>query len=270
MYLVMSNMGITVHPSYISDMENESFDNPTEFKRHLIFKNGLYIKNNKGLLYCTAMRCNISPFTMVLTVKEYDYLRRTLLEKDQININIDTSNSSIVRCHQLPLAYLSKKNLETFLNISEEVINDEISDCIIIDVIDRIISGSDMSTLTKIIGSGEGLTPSSDDFLLGLMWVTDIVLLNNNRIKYHVEKALKTVKTTSVSSEFYSCALKGFYSHNLIRLGNSIRTGRQSNIKDSITEILDFGHNSGKFLLYGVIFGIKRLVLQLNNDIEGS
>ncbi len=123
-----------------------------------------------------------------------------------------------------------------------------------------VIQGDWISLLEPILfflGMGTGLTPSGDDFVLGLLlsinrWESlfkpnnDLSTLNKNVIEaaYH--------STTTLSANLIECATLGLADERLIQTVDFIATG--NNQKDDILPgILSWGNSSGVDALVGMI-----------------
>jgi hypothetical protein len=111
--------------------------------------------------------------------------------------------------------------------------------------------------LSTFLGSGPGLTPSADDFILGLL-----LALNRWRIppwetsdlhtfNFHlVEAAYK--KTTTLSSNLIECASGGWANERLINALDWLVTGVASE-PDVIDHMLDWGNSSGVDAFTGMV-----------------
>ncbi|MDP8023012.1 MAG: DUF2877 domain-containing protein [Conexivisphaerales archaeon] len=106
--------------------------------------------------------------------------------------------------------------------------------------------------LESLIGFGIGMTPSGDDFLVGLM-----ASLKGSyffeRVKEAINKAL--IKTNSISREFLRCAVLGEFSASfaeLIQAANDEIDAEKYFLKISLK-----GHTSGKESLLGFLKGLE-------------
>lgn len=110
--------------------------------------------------------------------------------------------------------------------------------------------------LRQFVGLGVGLTPSGDDFIVGLIsilsrydysgrWLNEI----KNKFKSNnIEK-----KTTRVSAYMINYALEGYFNAALIELvcGKS---------DESLDKVKSIGSTSGTDMLTGVAFGLNELI----------
>jgi len=100
----------------------------------------------------------------------------------------------------------------------------------------------------NLAGLGFGLTPSGDDYLLGLMaslWLTR----NTSRLEEIARLACK--KTTSLSAAFLKAASKGEFAECWHRLALAILSQETITVQDAISEIAQIGSYSGRDALSG-------------------
>lgn len=118
-----------------------------------------------------------------------------------------------------------------------------------------------VENLFKILGLGIGLTPSGDDFIMGLM----SVLLVSKESKLFIEELLISIKerlkdsldkTTFLSSELYFYILEDKYSSIFKDIFKAIKLENQEELSQSILTLLDMGHSSGGDTLCGIVFAI--------------
>lgn len=106
------------------------------------------------------------------------------------------------------------------------------------------------------IGKGPGLTPSSDDVLVGMLFVA---------YAYHAEKILSLPPffgitpdlsnlTTSVSQNYLQYASRGIFSSYLNNLANKL--ANNDSILTETFELLTVGHHSGADTLLGIELGL--------------
>lgn len=103
--------------------------------------------------------------------------------------------------------------------------------------------------LSNVLGSGPGLTPSGDDFVIGLLltlnrwqnasWTADSLRELNVRL---VEAAY--AKTTSLSANLIECAMHGLGDERLVKALDWLATG-SAREPEIIAHLLDWGYSSG-------------------------
>lgn len=111
--------------------------------------------------------------------------------------------------------------------------------------------------LQKLVGFGIGLTPSADDFLLGVLLVMDVVDDPSRRYFVHALEPL-LVNTTDISVAMlrYGCA--GYYAEQLLTL-LSLSGGLSAK---NLNRVADYGHSSGYDMLCGIAFTLENLKTQ--------
>ncbi len=115
----------------------------------------------------------------------------------------------------------------------------------------------------KIIGLGEGLTPSGDDFLCGFLLALSLeptlFTAFTTYLQYHIKTPL-TQQTTLISSSFLSYALKNIYAENLWYIQKGILDNNPKAIAQWIAKTAQMGHTSGADILLGLYHGLSRAI----------
>jgi len=126
----------------------------------------------------------------------------------------------------------------------------------------------DLTTSTenieKILGRGVGLTPSGDDFLIGLLltinrWKEvlrlkdDFQSLNDQVVHAAYEK------TTTLSANLIDCAARGLADERLINALDYLLTGAGKKER-VIRELLNWGNSSGIDAMVGMVTVLSKLV----------
>ncbi len=130
----------------------------------------------------------------------------------------------------------------------------------------------DLNGMEKIIGLGDGLTPSGDDFLSGfliILYYFGRYLDIQNEINELISQILKEVytKTTLISATFLTLAAKGeaFF---LLREIIKDLLGRRAFDMENIRLLIEYGGTSGASILAGLIFGIDYVLKHLYREIK--
>jgi Protein of unknown function (DUF2877) len=115
--------------------------------------------------------------------------------------------------------------------------------------------------INSILGTGRGLTPSGDDFVLGFLLALNrwgfTLLPGYNPQKLNcrvVEAAYK--KTTTISANLIECAAQGQADERLIAVLDWLMSGTSSDLA-CIDEMLKWGHSSGIDVFVGVMFALS-------------
>jgi Protein of unknown function (DUF2877). len=105
-----------------------------------------------------------------------------------------------------------------------------------------------------LVGRGQGLTPSGDDFLVGLM----AVMTNWTDLYTLVELlGLSTEATTTVSRCYFRQALRGHFDHDLTIMVKAMNKNWRKALRIIFARIRAHGHSSGLDLLAGVLFALQ-------------
>lgn len=109
----------------------------------------------------------------------------------------------------------------------------------------------------KLLGLGQGLTPSGDDILLGIFCV---ILMGNSPLeglKDFPEALLEEAGTLTNDLSLWGLkrAAKGQVREKVSDFLRDLAQGKE--ITDSLESILDIGHSSGKDITIGILTGIE-------------
>lgn len=115
--------------------------------------------------------------------------------------------------------------------------------------------------LKKVVGYGKGLTPSGDDFLQGIIYISELLADKNSagtsqEFQHVLINLINHGYTTDTSVHYYRCALRGMYTEPLLQLAN-ISDNSKDMIQTSISSLLAFGHTSGRDTAAGILAAVK-------------
>lgn len=201
-----------------------------------------------------------NPFATITPNMHVRAGRRGLAVGNMLYIHLDHVECWEPRLLQFPRSFHLKTSIAELLNdytqwpkMSEGISSDEI-------VRDRLIAGatalqhalsnghSAKRTVTYLAGLGFGLTPSGDDYLLGVMaslWLTN----NTSGLDEIAQLACK--KTTSLSAAFLKAASKGEFSESWHQLVQGIVSQDTKTARDVISRFAQIGASSGRDALAG-------------------
>lgn len=129
-----------------------------------------------------------------------------------------------------------------------------------------------LNTIVGLIGLGQGLTPSGDDFLSGLLSVFILAGAKSQRC-LEISEGLKEIirnnlkNTTFLSEEFFHYAIKGEYSEIFHDLYKDLKEGQVDNIRASVIKFIQVGSSSGMDTLAGILIGmyiVKEIAVSQN------
>lgn len=115
-------------------------------------------------------------------------------------------------------------------------------------------------TLEKFIGLGIGLTPSGDDFLTGLAYISSLKNHPNPHILTTLDslKSMMKEKTNIISCQQFEMALVQEVRTEIYScLKNILSNQSFKKVEESIKSILDIGSTSGFDILKGMLFGLS-------------
>lgn len=125
-----------------------------------------------------------------------------------------------------------------------------------------VLSRQMATSIASVIGLGFGLTPSCDDFIVGLLstfafWGKESSDLEQFRDYLTEEIRSKLLSTTPVSSAFLDAALYSNFSEIILNFYLDFNHADKVIRMKNIQQIASIGHSSGIDSLNGINFGLK-------------
>lgn len=105
--------------------------------------------------------------------------------------------------------------------------------------------------IRHFIGRGQGLTPSGDDLLMGILIGVQAFGGSKDWVEL-LEKQLCAVQTTYVSHAYYEALLEGYTSSHFVHLLQAISRQEWGKWDSLIENISKYGHTSGWDTLFGL------------------
>ena len=249
---------------FISETVLNSFKNSSELYIHSVFDKGINIKTIDRPVF---LGMQDGPSALMIDSKylpifkncevgsQIVYLDNKLIF-EELGLVLDLSSAEMKNYRisdQKVLSYMSEKYIKaiigydfmTGLNLNTE------------DLIDQLIRdfGYDQEKyLDYLFGRGKGLTPTGDDFLLGMIAYHNVQPYLSDDFFSRLEDKLNSNSTTYISENYLRDATKGYFIRDIINLFDSLQQGR--NFVARIYEISTYGSSSGIDMLSGIVMGI--------------
>ncbi|WP_423188493.1 DUF2877 domain-containing protein [Alkalibacterium sp. f15] len=199
--------------------------------------------NNDRLIFCSSTRWQcLLPLTEVNGSKLVDMLK-------EVNSFLRNEGKS----GGILNAYLSRAT-----NDNEDLKFNSIYDNYFRQLLQQLSEQFDGDNLKKLIGLGVGLTPSGDDFIVGVLatlYSYDTSRQFINGIKSQISKESILGKTTRVSTHMLTFALDGYFNEALLNLFSE-----KKQIDRSLKQLKSIGSTSGTDMLSGVSFALEQLI----------
>ncbi|NCB63247.1 MAG: DUF2877 domain-containing protein [Clostridia bacterium] len=109
-----------------------------------------------------------------------------------------------------------------------------------------------------LVGLGPGLTPSGDDFLVGLLAVWTAWEGENARQTLADQVSARLNRTGELSGAFLRCALEGEFSLPVLEVIRVLNQDAENQLP-ALARLCSIGHSSGSDLLGGVLYGLRGL-----------
>ena len=201
-----------------------------------------------------------TPFAAITPKMDVRAYHDGLKVDNRLFINLESVDCWVPRLLQFPRSFhLKTSNAELLNDYTQwlEPLNEISTDKIVKDKLiaramelqEALSNGNSIKRpVINLAGLGFGLTPSGDDYLLGVMaslWLTR----NTTRLVEIARLACK--KTTSLSAAFLKAASKGEFAECWHRLAFAILSQETITVQAAISEIAQIGSFSGRDALSG-------------------
>jgi len=118
-----------------------------------------------------------------------------------------------------------------------------------------------LNAIGGLMGSGPGLTPLGDDFILGILLAfnyggeTIFPEINLGQLNHVILDAARE-KTTRLSFSLLTCAVEGSADERILKILDGLIAGEEIRDQD-LTRLLNWGSSSGIAVLAGMILALK-------------
>lgn len=111
--------------------------------------------------------------------------------------------------------------------------------------------------LRYFLGRGQGLTPSGDDMIVGLLAFDAVSGFLSTCFYKKVSELIEGESiTTDVAREYLRYALKREYSSTVSDMVNTLASGNASNFEKAFHDLIGVGHSSGLDTVLGIVIGM--------------
>lgn len=171
-----------------------------------------------------------------------DYLSFLETQRDNLDVILNSNKQSLFNYSGNNVFYISMSEKLTQLRLN---------------LVELIIKGDRLrlpDVISQFVGLGIGLTPSGDDYLVGLM---AFLLLKGHPASsfcpdFYQSIARSKNRTTSISAITLEKALNREYRENMQQLIQSLADAKETHIHSQFSDILNIGSSSGCDMLFGL------------------
>lgn len=234
-------------------IDTKGFEDVGLVENDIVFvENGLLYIGNKLVISvgnCQMWRSSLPDFPIDLTV-----VTRNLIKiKEYVDVN---GKGGGVKPDFTSNNFFSKE-VSRVLNKQSRLLIEELSAGRLDDALQHA---------TKIIGLGPGLTPSGDDFLVGLFTILNVKGIPFDGCLSFCEKVVEQAK--SLTNEISYMALKkasiGKVRESIIQLLSSVFYDNEEKLILSLNKVLSIGSTSGTDIALGLISGLEATITTIS------
>lgn len=230
---------------------------------HSIFNNGFNIVNDKNdLIFVGTNKNGYFPFGITIDKYTIHHIKESLKVGDTVKANkagID-HNDFMLMINNAELYSYETVNQKNDVNDIKNIVGEydfsryrssDFSE----DKMKRIIADLENPVadfpLKYLVGRGQGLTPSGDDMITGMLYIDRIEPFIANIHRTALQSYISEPVTTIVSENFIRLALKGIFSRRITAIGDLPN-------KETVDALLELGSSSGWDTLYGIYITLNR------------
>ncbi len=233
--------------------------NTNSFNQKAIVQGNL-IEFTKGEIHFqhTKVKINISNAEVIdLTLKYKPFEHNShLFEKLELLKSLILEKGALTGIGEL-VKYLDVSSEVSFNDIQSHELNEycnfiqdrllELMNSIMEDDIHRF-----NSAIQKIVGFGPGLTPSTDDFLTGIIIIINYLCPVESKDLLLNINELCAGKTTKISEEMIKHATRGYVPESYKNLIQALFDNDKDDITEVVEKVIQIGSSSGTDFLFGV------------------
>lgn len=128
-----------------------------------------------------------------------------------------------------------------------------------------VARGGSPTRLASLVGLGEGLTPSADDLIVGVLAGLDLVCRAAPAAAAARRDLVRSLpadleaRTTRISAQALTAAADGMYAAPLLTLAEALgQQAADDAVEALVTELVSVGHRSGSDVLTGLVTALER------------
>lgn len=255
-----------------------------EYRVHSCFEHGCNIAVDEYLSFVGNKEFSLLPYGIVINSGDYMKIKRSL-EKGDTTLRWDNDSKSFYNANiellcKGAISYTSacsgakmdiEQSLMMLLSATQkswmtgfgkeisELCSDDNKEVETLMLSAQSELSEEMKILNEFVGFGQGLTPSGDDLLLGILFVDCMIPFVSREWKEELKKLYNGGYTTDISVHYYRSAYNKLFSSDLLSLRQGLLEGNRELVVKSINAILKIGHTSGKDLIAGILIAMKYL-----------
>jgi len=248
------------------------------------FPNSFYVKTRNDQLLFISSRSLRSPitvnvaysgnFTDIVKPLEPLYLHDRRLHNSNLSIEITSVSENqkkilvdknpyywkLMQASILLSAILNViENTGSSLDRNQFIVHDSIDDFVkhgLLSLRNKEIQTDFAAAAGKIIGLGQGFTPSGDDFLIGFLVIYNSLSQTIARKPIHLEFEQLVAKTNWISAKLVDYAQHLQVDDQLLRVIHSM-SNKQDDTVTALEALIPRGHTSGIDIAAGAVLGLS-------------
>lgn len=253
-----------VNIPFVSQSVLDTLGNSESLTVHSIFDNGINIKGDDRLIFLgkqdgpSALNIEQRLIPVITQLKVGDTLQyenqHLVLNTIGLTLDFNTSQSKSYDLSPKDILPFTKDKVVRMILGYDFQTGFDISTQELLDTLNQKLDANPVAYCKHLFGRGKGLTPSGDDFLLGMIAYNHVKPYLNEEFFQCMDEKMRLKQTTDISLNYLKDACDGLFTEDIIKLFEAMQRG--DNVVARIYNIASFGHSSGKDTLSGIVCGI--------------
>lgn len=245
----------TFFSCYHGELVESILSDKKEVIFHSEFKSGVNLKVDGELIYISYPYFQVPPFGLMLEKSDMDVIKPKLSKAKLSAVN----GELLINDEKVSIS--DSKRVKTHIDstsINHSVATEVFSDYLSESIIEEMATEKSISQLVSLLlGRGQGLTPSGDDFIVGLLALNSRIKFLPDSVYDVVQQGIDERKTTDVSIAYLTSSLSHQFSSSIVALIESLEDKKK--LIGNLEMLSDMGHTSGRDTITGIYYGLKLL-----------
>lgn len=229
---------------------------------HSVFQNSLNIQVGHALLHVGIEGMPVIPFGIQVSASDFRLIKEDMEHKSSMQVKsygvyignrlLCTEEATLIDLSlDLPNIRYEAERFHDILSCFSPFLTE--TGLPFDDVLRQQNQLSDVFTLC--IGRGEGLTPSGDDFIVGMLAVHHIIPFISCTEITTLNHLIQQDITTDVSIAYLQAGLQGLFSSSVKNVMDSLYS---VTLRDALNQLSVSGHTSGRDTIAGIYYGLQQ------------
>ncbi|MBG9982587.1 DUF2877 domain-containing protein [Aerococcaceae bacterium DSM 111020] len=239
---------------------------------HSIFDNGFNLQSMSQIIYISSYKQSLSAHGLLISTDSFESIKKYLRIGNRVQYQEDffrffthpfTFDLKWDDKHIIDLSIkhisMSEDDLIFLIDHLAEVDYKKQCDPALVQKITLNFPNSQafcVQSVQDMIGMGQGLTPSGDDFIQGML--VGAMLTKNISFIKAVKNLINQDSTTDIAKAYYDSLFQRQINEPWHQLFRAVAKRNQKKLQEAVNNIQSYGASSGYDMLYGVYYYLNQ------------